>query len=74
VSEARENEFKPAPIWTSARRHPVITGVLIASALTGATLGAVFLSDDWSLARRVAAGGFAGAGCGLLMTAYRIIG
>ena len=74
VPDPPEDEFKPAPIWLSARRHPLITSVLVASALAGATLGAVFLADDWSLARRIAAGGVAGAGCGLLMTAYRIIG
>ena len=69
-----ENEFKPVPIWAAARRHPIITGVLVSFTITGAMLGAAFLADDWSLARRIAAGGVAGAGCGLLLTAYRIIG
>ena len=72
--DSPENEFKPVPIWESARRHPIITGVLTGFAIAGAILGAVFLTDDWSLARRIAAGGVAGAGCGLLLTAYRIIG
>ena len=74
MSGPTEQEFKPAPIWTSARRHPVITGILFGFAAAGAVLGAVFLADDWSLARRIAAGGVAGAGCGLMLTAYRIIG
>ena len=74
VPKPPEREFKPVSIWTSARRHPVIAGVLLACAISGATLGALFLAEDWSLARRIAAGGVAGAGCGLLLTAYRIIG
>ena len=74
MSDSPEQEFKPASIWTSARRHPVITGILLGFAASGAVLGVAFLSDDWSLARRMAAGGIAGAGCGLLLTAYRIIG
>ena len=74
MSDSPEERFKPAPIWISARRHPVITGILFGSATAGAVLGAIFLADDWSLARRIAAGGVAGAGCGLMLTAYRIIG
>ena len=74
MSEQPEGEFKPAPIWQSALRHPVITGVIAAFIIAGAVIGAIFLSEDWSLARRIAAGGVAGGGCGLMLTATRIIG
>lgn len=64
--------------WSSrlsgvARRHPVITGVLVGCTLLGAALGPVLLTEDWSLLRRVFAGGFAGAGIGLLVTATRML-
>ena len=74
VPSEPDEEFKPAPIWQSARHHPLITGVIALSFVTGAVIGAIFLTDDWSLLRRIAAGGVAGGGCGLMLTAYRIIG
>ncbi len=45
---------------------------LAATTLLGAVVGAVFLSDEWSLARRILAGGVAGAGTGLLLTATKM--
>jgi hypothetical protein len=74
MSTRPEGEFKPAPIWQSALRHPLITGVIATAIVAGAVLGAIYLSQDWTLVRRLAAGGVAGGGCGLLLTAYRIIG
>ena len=56
------------------RRHPVIVGVMVGCVLVGAVLGGAFLTDDWSLARRIAAGGVGGLGVGLLMTATKMIG
>ena len=74
MSDPPEDRFGATLIWRSARRHPIITGTLVTCVSAGAILGAVFLAEDWSLARRIAAGGVAGAGCGILLTAYRIIG
>jgi hypothetical protein len=37
-------------------------------------LGVLVLTDEWSLARRIAAGVVGGAGVGILITAPRIIG
>ena len=54
--------------------HPVIAALIAACALAGAAAGAVYLPDDWSLARRIAAGAVAGAGSALLVTATRLIG
>jgi hypothetical protein len=56
------------------RRHPVIVFVMLACTVLGAVLGAVYLGDDWSLARRLAAGAVSGAGIGLLFTATKMIG
>ena len=55
------------------RRHPVIVGVMVGCTLLGAALGAAFLTDDWSLARRIAAGGVGGLGIAFLMTATKLI-
>jgi hypothetical protein len=50
----------------------VISAVLLGCTLAGALAGAWWLSGDWSLARRVAAGAVAGAGVGLLVTATKL--
>ena len=55
-----------------ARQHPVIAGTIAASTLLGAVLGAWLLTGEWSLARRILAGAFAGAGTGLLLTATKM--
>jgi hypothetical protein len=54
------------------RRHPVISATLLATTLLGALLGATFLTGEWSLARRIAAGAVSGAGIGLLLTATKM--
>ncbi len=55
-------------------RHPVITATLVLCTLAGAVAGVLFLSPDWSLARRLAAGAVGGAGTALLITATKLIG
>lgn len=55
-------------------RHPVISATLLVCTVAGAVAGVVFLSGDWSLARRIAAGAVAGAGTGLLITATKMFG
>jgi hypothetical protein len=63
---------------TSARgfiaSHPVIAALFVACTLAGAVAGAVYLPGEWSLARRLAAGAFAGAGSALVVSATRLIG
>ncbi|MFV1978201.1 MAG: hypothetical protein ACC649_02505 [Myxococcota bacterium] len=54
--------------------HPIIFGVIIACISIGAVLGVLVSTDEWSLARRIAAGVVGGAGVGILITAPRIIG
>ena len=61
--------------WKAAiTAHPIISGVVIACISIGAVLGVLVLTDEWSLARRIAAGVVGGAGVGILITAPRIIG
>jgi hypothetical protein len=61
--------------WKAAiAEHPIIFGVIIACISIGAVLGVLVLTDEWSLARRIAAGVVGGAGVGILITAPRIIG
>ena len=56
------------------RAHPVITAVIVGCTLLGVALGIVLLPADWALLRKIAGGAVAGAGCGLIITAPRIIG
>jgi hypothetical protein len=57
-----------------AATHPWITALFAVCALAGAVAGALYLPEDWPLARRLAAGAVAGAGSALLVTATRLIG
>jgi hypothetical protein len=59
-------------VWGSLRRHPVIVSTIVVGTLLGAVLGALFLTGDWSLARRVVAGAVSGAGIAFLMTATKM--
>ena len=61
-------------VLEQVRQHPVIATVLVASTLSGAVLGAYFLTGEWSLARRILGGAVAGAGTGLLITTTKMIG
>jgi len=61
--------------WKAAiAAHPIIFGVIIGCISIGAVLGVFFLTEEWPLARRIAAGMVGGAGVGILITAPRIIG
>jgi hypothetical protein len=56
------------------REHPIITAILVACTLVGALVGEIYLYEEWSVARRVAAGAVAGAGVAFTVTATRMIG
>ena len=73
MSEAERAEATRG--WKAAiTAHPIISGVVIACISIGAVMGVFILTDEWSLARRIAAGVVGGAGVGILITAPRIIG
>jgi hypothetical protein len=57
-----------------AREHPIITALLVGCTLAGAVLGEIYLYEEWSAARRIAAGAVAGAGVALTVTATKMIG
>ena len=61
-------------LWHSAKRHPVIFATILGCSALGIALGIAFLSEDWSLARRLLAGAVGGAGTGFLITATKMIG
>lgn len=54
--------------------HPIILAVFVACTLVGVVMGVFLLTEDWSLARRIAGGAVGGAGVALIITAPRIIG
>ena len=56
------------------REHPVITALFVGCTLAGAVLGEVYLPEEWSALRRIAAGAVAGAGVALTVTATKMIG
>jgi len=62
------------PLLGYWREHPIVSAVFGACILGGAVCGAILLTDDWSVARRLAAGAVAGAGVALLLTAPRMVG
>jgi hypothetical protein len=72
------SEAKPANttrgLKAAITAHPIIFGVVIACISIGTVLGVLILTDEWSLARRIAAGAVGGAGVGILITAPKIIG
>ncbi len=72
---SEEERADTARGWEAAiAAHPIIFGVVIACISIGAALGVFVLTDEWSLARRIAAGVVGGAGVSILITAPRIIG
>jgi hypothetical protein len=69
-----EREARHSDWLGSARRHPVITSVLLGCTIGGALAGFVYLDADWSAFRRIAAGAVGGAGAALLVTATKMLG
>ena len=71
--DARGKAVSRSAILEYARRHPVIAATLLGCTVVGAALGFAFLADEWSVARRIAAGAVAGGGVGLLLTATKML-
>jgi hypothetical protein len=72
---SEEEQTTPSRGWKATiAAHPIIFGVITSCISIGAVLGVFLLTDEWSLARRIAAGVVGGAGVGILITAPRIIG
>jgi hypothetical protein len=56
------------------RGHPVIVALVVGCVLAGVAVGLVVLPEEWTTLRKIAGGAVAGAGCGLIIAAPRIIG
>lgn len=56
------------------RSYPLITVTILGCTVIGIVVGLFYLPDDWTLARKLAGGALGGAGCGLIVTAPRIVG
>ena len=56
------------------RAYPIISATIAGCTLAGVVAGLLFLPESWELWRRLAGGALAGAGCGLIVTAPRIVG
>ena len=56
------------------RAYPIITATIVGCTLAGVVAGVLFLPESWELWRKLAGGALAGAGCGLIVTAPRIVG
>lgn len=69
-----ESDSPPGGLREAMRRHPAITAILLGCTVLGAGAGFYLLTGDWSALRRLSAGGVAGAGFGLLITATKMIG
>jgi hypothetical protein len=54
------------------RRHPYLVATFAVCIALGAVLGASYLPAEWSAARRIAGGVFAGAGIALFLTVTRL--
>jgi hypothetical protein len=54
--------------------HSVVTSIMLTCTVIGAVLGCSLLGEDRSPAWRLPGGAVGGAGCGLLITADRMIG
>lgn len=56
------------------RAHPVITAVNVACVAVAPAIAVATLPESWETWRAVALGLIGGAGCGLMITAPRIVG
>lgn len=54
--------------------YPIISSVIVVCTVVGVVVGLVFLPEEWELWRKLAGGAVGGAGCGLIVTAPRIVG
>ena len=48
--------------------------LVVGCVLAGVAVGLVVLPEEWTTLRKIAGGAVAGAGCGLIIAAPRIIG
>ncbi len=71
---SREDKAERGSLRRLVGEHPVVTALIVTLAILGAVLGGLYLSPEWSMLRRAAAGALSGAGIGFFIVATRLIG
>ena len=56
------------------RRHPVITTLMVVCTVLGTILSVIYMDPSYTLMQRLIGGAVAGAGCGLIIAAPRMVG
>jgi hypothetical protein len=71
----RETESSTRPVGPIAilRRNRAFTALFVICIVGGSVCGVVYLSDDYSLLRRLFGGALGGGGIAFLMTATKMI-
>jgi len=70
-----DNEEDPHTSWLDAiKAHPWITGIFIFCVFLWVGLAFIFLPEDWSNVRKIAAGVIWGLFCAGIVTATRTVG
>jgi hypothetical protein len=67
-----ENTEARQGIGEILRRHPILAATFVLCIALGAALGAIYLPAEWSTARRLFGGAFAGAGIAVFLTVTRL--
>ena len=71
---SREDKAERGSLRRLVGEHPVVTALIVTLTILGAVLGGLYLSPEWPILRRVAAGALSGAGIGFFIVATRLIG
>jgi hypothetical protein len=67
-----ENTEERQGIGETLRRHPYLVATFVICIGLGAALGAIYMPAEWSSARRLFGGAFAGAGVAVFLTVTRL--
>ena len=65
-----DNDSEPGH---TPNRYPVMTGVMLGCTALGALLGVWLLTEQWTVWRRLTAGGVGGVGVGFLIIATNLV-
>ena len=73
--QANDQPSRGRPAWLQVViAHPYITGFNLLLMIMGILVAVTQLPGEWSLLRRVVAGGMSGISIGLIITANRMLG
>ena len=69
-----EVETDDSSIVAGIKAHPWITGIFVFCVILWTVIAIVFLTEAWSMTRRIAAGLIWGLFCAIIVTATRTVG